>query len=179
MKTFKCKCGADIYVDDDKYDVVKNDPWSCAGAERVRARLKRFGTIYLVHQVVPYPAPDGMIWDHKDLNIHNNLSENLRLANPKQSSWNRGLRKDSKSGYKGVTETQWKGVWRVRIMKDGVHIHLGYFENIEQAAVAYNDAALKHFGEFACLNVLPWPNSVFQGPPKQSDIPRPMMQITE
>ena len=33
-------------------------------------------------------------------------------------------------------------------------IHLGHFKTKEEAAIAYNNAAIKYHGEFASLNVI-------------------------
>ena len=53
-----------------------------------------------------------------------------------------------------------KGVWidrknlrfRASITVDGVSRKLGSFRTAEDAALAYDDAATKIFGEFACTN---------------------------
>ena len=40
----------------------------------------------------------------------------------------------------------------VIIIKDGKTYQLGKFESEVEAAVAYDNAAREHFGEFACMN---------------------------
>lgn len=58
------------------------------------------------------------------------------------------------SQFKGVTfnADKKKKQWRARITVDGVEIFLGRFETQEEAAGAYNRAALQHFKEFAHIN---------------------------
>ncbi len=56
----------------------------------------------------------------------------------------------SKSGFRGVYKAD-KG-YRARICVDGHNVHLGHFMNKEEAAQAYNEAAIKRYGEFARLN---------------------------
>lgn len=58
------------------------------------------------------------------------------------------LQINNPSGYKGVTWHNEK--WRARLVQK----HLGYFDNKEDAARAYDVAAFQHFGESAYLNVL-------------------------
>ena len=52
--------------------------------------------------------------------------------------------------YKGVRKS-WSR-FRSTIVKDGKQIHLGMYDTEEEAAVAYNDAALKIYGNHAELN---------------------------
>jgi hypothetical protein len=47
-----------------------------------------------------------------------------------------------------------KARWRAQILVDGRETHLGYHDDEVQAARAYNEAAAKHFGEYARLNVI-------------------------
>ncbi len=54
------------------------------------------------------------------------------------------------SGYRGVTKTMNR--WYAAITVHGKRQYLGCFLNAREAAVAYNEAAKKHYGEFARLN---------------------------
>jgi hypothetical protein len=93
--------------------------------------------------------PVGHWIDHIDgVKAHNRMV-NLRLATPTQNQQN-------KAGYgqyaKGVT---WRNrqtkPYQAKIRVNGTRIHLGSFATEEEAAKAYQDAAVLYHGEFACL----------------------------
>lgn len=56
------------------------------------------------------------------------------------------------SMFKGVTRRKGMNFYRACIGFYGKVIHLGYFPEEKDAALAYNEAALKYFGSFARLN---------------------------
>ena len=91
--------------------------------------------------------------DHIDRNPLNNRRENLRPATPSQNQFNRRKQRNNTSGYKGVGFSKEKGLWRAYIANDTKKfIHLGYFAKAEDAARAYDAAAIRFHGEFACPN---------------------------
>lgn len=96
--------------------------------------------------------------DHRDRNKLNCRRGNLRLATERQNQGNADLRRDNKSGYKGVGWHALTGQWRAYIRQGRTLRNLGYFPNSKdgkmQAAYAYNVAAIKCFGEFAVLNLV-------------------------
>lgn len=99
-------------------------------------------------------AQKGGDVDHKNLNGLDNRRENLRRCTRVQNMQNSGLRKDSTSGFKGVT---WyphhdANKWVASITVNKKRMALGYFDTAEQAARAYDNVAREHFGEFAQLN---------------------------
>jgi len=101
--------------------------------------------------------PKGLQWDHEDRNPLNNRKRNLRLSTPSQNSCNRGLRRDNKSGFKGVF---WRGKkWIAYIKIRGKRIHLGTFEDRIKAAMTYDKAARKLHGKFAVLNIRRFPRN--------------------
>lgn len=62
---------------------------------------------------------------------------------------------DSRSSrYKGVSLDNKTSTWRARIVKDGKRISLGYFNTEEEAAIKYNEAAIKYFGNSVEINVI-------------------------
>jgi hypothetical protein len=90
--------------------------------------------------------------DHSDHNSLNNTDENLRISTRQQNNCNQRLRKDNPTGFKGVTIHN--GRLRVRIRVNRKEIYIGGFPIgcEREAAIAYDQAALRHFGEFAHLN---------------------------
>lgn len=88
--------------------------------------------------------------DHRNGNGLDNRKQNLRLAAQQQNLWNRRVRNDSSTGVKGITRVNSR--WRARIKVNERAVHLGYFDTQEDAGRAYDAAARKFYGEFACTN---------------------------
>lgn len=97
------------------------------------------------------PVPEGLDLDHIDGNKFNNRIENLRLATRRQNMQN--MRPRNGRRYKGVHWNRERGVWRAEIRDSmGKKKFLGSYDNVADAAQAYNFAAIQYFGEFARLN---------------------------
>jgi len=92
--------------------------------------------------------------DHKDGDKLNCLDDNLRICNHLQNSRNRKTQKNKSSKYKGVTWYKSYKNWKAYIKFNGKLINLGYYLTENEAAQAYNEAAIKYFGEFAQLNII-------------------------
>ena len=86
--------------------------------------------------------------DHRDGDGLNNRRNNLRSATCQQNQHNAKRRADNKSGVKGVTWDCKAKKWRAGIRKNGLRLHLGFFESIVDAATAYAAASTKIHGEF-------------------------------
>lgn len=140
--------------------------WTCLGIRKNGSKGKILNTVnktngyiiisilnkgYLAHRLawlyVTGKWPENEI-DHKDRNVINNKWENLREANRQENSRNIKVRSHNKLGVKGVSQikNKYKAVINIGEGKDK---YLGYFDTIEEAKEAYNDAALKYFGQFA------------------------------
>lgn len=92
--------------------------------------------------------------DHEDRDATNDRIENLRAATPGQNSYNKEGKKGKSSKFKGVSKRSKYNDFAAAIMLNNKSIHLGYFKDEAKAALAYNKAAVRLFGEFAFLNII-------------------------
>jgi hypothetical protein len=91
--------------------------------------------------------------DHINHNGLDNRRENLRPATPAQNAQHRRkCRTKNTSKYRGVYWNKRAKKWPSRILVNSKSILLGYFDEEEEAAKAYDRAARKYYGEFAELN---------------------------
>jgi hypothetical protein len=112
--------------------------------------LAMYGEGHLAHRIVWLIAtgewPETFI-DHIDGNRSNNRLENLRLADIWDNNRNSKKPTTNTSGIKGVGYRN--GRWRAYITVNDRQIHIGVFDEKEDAAAAYWTAACNIFGEFA------------------------------
>ncbi len=87
--------------------------------------------------------------DHANCNPMDNRYCNLREATSTQNHYNSRLFKNNTSGFKGVSWHKGNGNWRASIFVNGRNIHLGSFDDADEAAEAYAAAATHYAKEFA------------------------------
>lgn len=97
----------------------------------------------------------GMDVDHVNGDTLDCRRVNLRLATRSQNAANRHREIRSFSRFRGVSPNHRGGKWRATITHQGRRMLLGSFDTEEAAAAAYNEAAVRMFGEFAAPNPLP------------------------
>jgi hypothetical protein len=92
---------------------------------------------------------------HGEFAWENEISDvDFEIAREKIISHNPGMRRDNKSGYRGVYSDSKRNKWAADIRTNGRTIHLGRFDSKEEAARAYNKKALELFGETAFQNAV-------------------------
>jgi len=109
------------------------------------------GHVYLAHRlawlIMTGEWPNHSV-DHKFGQTVDNNWNTLRPANQSENGANSKLRRDSSSGFKGVSWSKSKRRWRAHVTKNYKHHHLGYFDTPEEAYNAYCTAARELHGEF-------------------------------
>lgn len=110
----------------------------------------------IIYAMVTGKNIDNIFIDHIETQTKENVIENLREASHKQNMRNRGKsRSKYTSNYKCVYWNERRQRWIAKMQADGKYIWIGTFDSETEAARAYNEAALKHHGEFASLNDVP------------------------
>lgn len=92
--------------------------------------------------------------DHRDRDMKNNNIGNLRSCTRAENNRNRNPEKNSSSKFLGVFYIKKNNKWGAKIVSDKKQISLGRFESEANAALAYNEAAIKYHKEFANLNII-------------------------
>lgn len=154
MKQIQLANGMVAIVDDGDYEIVARLAW--------QAELRK-GVWYAIHEeytprrrkvrmhrLILAVRQDQLV-DHKDHDGLNNTRANLRICTPAQNNHNRRPSAHS-SDFKGVTWRKNRSRWVAQIQFKGKGKFLGQFHDEIEAAKAYDRAATRLFGEFACVN---------------------------
>jgi hypothetical protein len=94
----------------------------------------------------------GKYCDHRNGNGLDNRRCNLRFATFAQNSQNRSGFLNRTSKYKGVSFDTARNKWRVEIKANGQDTWIGRYSTEQEAALAYDKAALYYHGDFAWIN---------------------------
>ena len=90
--------------------------------------------------------------DHIDGDRSNNRIDNLRCVTHAQNMANSAPARGSSSKYLGVYYDCSRALWAAEITKDYRKKYIGRYKTQEEAALAYDEAAIKIHGRYARLN---------------------------
>lgn len=164
-------------IDDEDYELVSQYRWrgsepNSKGSIYAKTNLyignytqKLFSMHKLVMDLV---GRKDIILDHINNNTLDNQKSNLRIATPRQNTQNMRIKTNKlRSQYKGVCWQKSQCIARIQV--DGESIYLGSFYNEEDAAKAYDYAAIQYFKEFANINFPQFDYSHYTPLPNQLD----------
>lgn len=154
MKSIPLSRGYSAIVDDDDYAaLLEAGPWWVLVVGRriyPQHSIRRADGTWskeLMHKFLTgWPETD-----HRNSDGLDNRRANLRPATRSQNNANARTPAHNKSGYKGVHQSGRK--WVAQIQVNYKRYSLGYFDTPEEAARAYDAAALSFWGEYARLNL--------------------------
>ncbi len=151
MREIPLTKGKVALVDDEDYDGLAQYEWQFyAPGPGYAARFEK-GTCFLMHRVI-MQASEGELIGHWNGNTLDNRRANLYRATSSNIGAQQRIRTGGKSRFKGVTWDSSNDRWRAVIRVHGKKIHVGYFRDEEEAARAYDAAALRYFGPSAMTN---------------------------
>ncbi len=152
--------GMSAVVDIQDFAAISPWKWHALKVKKAGGRARYYAArtdyssrkMILMHRVIMDPGIGEKV-DHRDPECTlDNRRCNLRIASNMQNSWNSRKHPDAKgSRFKGVWLAS-GGKWIADITCGGKKLRLGRFTDENDAALAYDFAAMRCFGNFARLN---------------------------
>ena len=141
-------------VDTEDYTEVSKHKWCVCKPTRLHfraARREKKKFLYMHREIMHSVKGDKVDIDHRNHNTLDNRKCNLRKSTRQQNLSNMQKCRGS-SRYKGVCWFKNRRRWMAYITKNYKRKTIGYFDNEEDAAKAYDRKAKELFGEYAHLN---------------------------
>lgn len=134
------------------YNKIKIFRWIVADGYVKAYSLRIFNKkmIYLHRTILDLNNDEETIVDHVNRIPSDNRRKNLRISTQSQNIINRSISDRNSTGFIGVDWMKNRNKYRARIVNNnGKEIHLGVFDNINDAVCARLIAEKTYYGEFA------------------------------
>lgn len=112
---------------------------------------KKYTSIFL-HRYITN-APKGYLVDHKNHNTLDNRKFNLREVKYSKNGQNRISKNiNNKSGYRNVFWNTGLQKWEVSLCRNYKRVYAGYFDDVDEAGRAAEEARRQYYGDYAGEN---------------------------
>ena len=138
-----CNEIARALIDIDDIDKVREYKWRLHNDGYVSSS----GSSIRLHRLI-MDCPDDMVIDHINHDPLDNRKSNLRACTYQQNMMNHSLRANNSSGTTGVCWYKRTNKWKAEIKINNRTIHLGYYEDMNDAIQARKQAEIDYFGEY-------------------------------
>lgn len=159
MKQIPLTRGMFALVDDEDFKELSKYKWCAIRGKNTwyAMRKRRVGEAgrkktCMMHRMILNVDDPNIFCDHKNGDGIDNRRCNLRQCSSSENGTNRPFQKNNTTGFKGVDFHKQRGKYRAIIQFKNKQYHIGLFQNAEDAARAYDEAARRLHGEFAHLN---------------------------
>ena len=139
-----------VKIDNDDLEKCSKLTWHYAknkDSKYIQTRIK--GKMIKLHRYIMNMNNSNLVVDHINRNPLDNRKSNLRICSYKENSFNKSIRVDNTSGIPGVRFHKTNKKWRAKIKYNNLTIHLGYFEDINEALINRRVAEEILFGEYS------------------------------
>lgn len=139
--------GEEFFIDLVDLHIIENMTFHTDDRNYLYGGTYKNGTKQL-HRLI-MGEPQEMEIDHKDGNPLNNRRNNLRICTHSENMKNMKIRINSKTGIRGVCWCNRKNKWRSYITSNNTTIHIGYYDDIEEAKTHRLEKQKELHGEYS------------------------------
>jgi hypothetical protein len=134
----------------------KNNDIECGYVDKSTGyrRFRYSNKIYYIHRII-FLLDKGYLpkyIDHIDGDKINNKLENLRECTQQQNSYNSKTSKNNKLGIKGISVHKHSGLYRAVCRINKKCITIGYYKDLNNAILNYNNFIATNHKEYAKFN---------------------------
>lgn len=128
------------------FPIISQCTWSKGNHGYLQGALD--GKMCLMHRIVTNCPPDKQV-DHINHNKLDNRLCNLRIGTASHNQMNETLSENNTSGFKGVSFNKRRSKWEAYIYLHRRKIHLGFFDEFDDAIKVRQKADEKYYGDWS------------------------------